>query len=125
MSTYSGQLNDDLGCGVTIETYADATFDPRALSALPQTVLAPFKSAGAHDAAVTDQARITVDGHPGIDFRLSFIADGGEHVRWWYRVVDQGHSELLLQTFSSDQSAPASELLQLQHHLTGTLELAS
>jgi len=79
------------------------------LDTYPQKFRDQFTKAGATDAAATEIKQITVQGHHGIDFRISFTAkDGrGRHAVWLLRVVHDGVFFVVAQTIDFDTNVAA------------------
>jgi hypothetical protein len=120
---YTGAINDYLGCTVSVETALSGTLYIATAAQLAQTYVTQFESAGATDAQATTPTPISIDGHSGDDFRLTFTSADGAAVVWLFTIVNEPTAQVITQSFSSGGSATPDTFAQLNTQLTGSLQL--
>jgi hypothetical protein len=122
--SYSGTINTELGCSASVETSLSGKLDVILLDKAPQVFESQFKAGGARDVVASTPTPITVDGHPGVDFQLTFMSGSSSStVLWLFRFIDTPTSQVILQSFESSGSATPAQLELINTRLTNSLKL--
>jgi hypothetical protein len=100
--TYLVENEDGISVSVSIASGTTRLVQFGSIDALPAQLAAQFNKAGAKDLQILERRSVDVEGHRGLDFRISFTPLDRSRAKsiWFIRAVDDSTAVVLLQTIA-------------------------
>ena len=126
-TVYQVELDGGFGLAVSFSSAPGAEYSAAGLADIADQFVDQFHAAGAKDVQVVDRVPSEVDGHPALDFRVSFTAGTGGRSVWFVRYVGNGSEAVQLQSIAfaepAEEAAVTEALRPYHQQLIGSLSM--
>lgn len=126
-TVYQVEVDGGFGLAVSFSSAPGAEYSAAGLADIADQFVDQFQAVGAKDIQVVDRVPSKVDGHPALDFRVSFTAGNGGRSVWFVRYIGNGSEAVQLQSIAfaepADEAAVTEELRPYHQQLIDSLSM--